>query len=211
MLPRVFDDEAGRERFASSQVMLADVGFRRGGVYCLNAQSGTGKTSLCNFIYGSRHDYCGSICFDAADVCNLSVGDWCEIRRRHLAYLPQELDIFDELTAMDNVRLKNRLTDCKSESEIVDMFERLGIKDLLDRPAGRMSVGQKQRVAIVRALCQPYDFILLDEPVSHLDAYNNAQCARMIMDDAVRQGAGVIFTSVGNQLAVDAPVISLTL
>lgn len=191
--------------------MLADVTLCRGRVYCLNAQSGTGKTSLCSFIYGSRHDYCGTISFDSTDVSTLSVNDWCEVRRRHLAYLPQELDIFDELTAMDNIRLKNRLTGCKTEAEIIDMFRRLGIENLLDRPAGRMSVGQKQRVAIVRALCQPYDFILLDEPVSHLDAYNNEQCARMIMADAARQRAGVIFTSVGNPLSVDAPVIPLTL
>lgn len=211
VLPRVFDDKAGRERFDRSQVMLADLSFRRGEVYCLNARSGTGKTSLCSFIYGSRHDYCGSISFNDADVSTLGVKSWCEVRRRHLAYLPQELDIFDELTAMDNVRLKNRLTGCKTDTEITDMFRRLGIDNLLDRPAGRMSVGQKQRVAIVRALCQPYDFILLDEPVSHLDAYNNSQCAAMIMEDARRQDAGVIFTSVGNPLAVDAPVTQLTL
>lgn len=212
LLPQVFDNASGRERFASSQVMLApEVVLRRGSVYCVNASSGTGKTSLCGFIYGSRRDYVGDIFFDSTAARSLSVAGWCALRRRHLAYLPQELDIFPELTAIDNVRLKNRLTVCKSDEEIRRMFERLEIDNLLDRPASRISVGQRQRVAIVRALCQPFDFILLDEPVSHLDAYNNELCGKLIVEEAEKRQAAVVFTSVGNPLSVAKPVIPLTL
>ena len=64
-------------------------------------------------------------------------------------------------------------------------------------------MGQQQRLAIVRALCQPFDFILLDEPVSHLDAENNAIAAEIIAEEASRQGAGIISTSVGNHLMLD--------
>ncbi len=67
-------------------------------------------------------------------------------------------------------------------------------------PAAKLSIGQQQRVAIIRALCQPFDFILLDEPVSHLDTANNQIAAQMIQEHAQKQGAGIISTSVGNSL-----------
>ena len=72
-----------------------------------------------------------------------------------------------------------------------------------DYPVGKMSVGQQQRVGIIRALCQPFDFILLDEPVSHLDSRNNLIAARIIAEEADRQGAGIISTSVGNPLLLE--------
>jgi len=90
------------------------------------------------------------------------------------------------------------------------MFERLGIADKMDRPTGKLSIGQQQRVAIIRTLCQPADFFLLDEPVSHLDAENNRTVARMIAEEVSQTGAAVIATSVGNNLEIEAEeVLSL--
>lgn len=82
------------------------------------------------------------------------------------------------------------------------MFEMLGIADKMDSLVARMSIGQQQRVAIIRTLCQPYDFILLDEPVSHLDVTNNAIVAEMVSAEAEAQGAGIITTSVGNDVKI---------
>ena len=90
------------------------------------------------------------------------------------------------------------------------MLDALGISSLAGRPVGQMSIGQMQRVAIVRALCQPFDFILLDEPVSHLDRDNNLAAANLILREARRQGASVITTSVGNPLIIpDAEIVRL--
>lgn len=199
-----------------SEVWTKDTKFVRLGsdtpyAYCVNASSGTGKTSLCSFLYGVRRDYQGEIMFDGRNVRDFSVDDWCVVRRRHLAYLPQELDIFGELSAFDNVLLKNRLTDFKSADEIRNMFEQLEIDNRIDTLAARMSVGQRQRLALIRALCQPFDFILLDEPVSHLDARNNSICAAMVATEAARQQATVIYTSVGNPLDFPSEIINLRL
>jgi len=194
-----------------SQVWRKELTFERGKLYCVNAASGTGKTSLCSYITGVRTDYAGNIYFNNRDISVLTINEWCAIRRRNLSYLPQELEVFDELSALDNVMLKNRLTDFRSESEIRQMFERLEIDNRIDTPAGRMSVGQKQRMALIRALCQPFDFILLDEPVSHLDKYNNEHCGEMVTEAAEALDAGVIFTSVGAQLIVNKPFILLNL
>ena len=84
-------------------------------------------------------------------------------------------------------------------------MDRLGIASRRDYPAGRLSIGQQQRVALIRSLCQPFDFILLDEPVSHLDEANNRIAARIVEEEASRQGAGIITFSVGNPLLIENP------
>ena len=205
-LPRVFAGQNG----IHSEVWLKDISFERAKRYLISAESGTGKSSMCSYIYGYRQDYSGTIAFDGQDIHTLTVAQWCEVRQHHIAYLPQDMRLFGELTAMENVELKNRLTNFKSRQEISNLFELLGIADKMDSLASKLSIGQQQRVAIIRTLCQPCDFILLDEPVSHLDDENNRTVARLVIDEAQRQGAGVIATSVGNHLKMeDATIIRL--
>lgn len=199
-LPHVF---RGMERMApvcNSQVWLNKVTFRRPDYYMIEAESGTGKSSLCSFIYGSRGDYNGTISFDDRDVTTFSIDEWCLIRTHALAYLPQEMHLFPELTVSENIMIKNRLTDCRSGQWIRQALQRLEIEEKLNTPAALLSVGQQQRVAIVRALCQPFDFILIDEPVSHLDARNNAIVAALIDEESKANGASIIATSVGNKI-----------
>lgn len=201
MLPKVFENES----IPRSEVWRSDVTFRRGERWLIEAASGGGKSSLCAYIYGSRTDYLGRLWFDNTDTStlSLSIADWQQIRRVNIAYLPQELDLFPELTAIENIRLKASLTDSASEERIRGWMRELGIDFRADYPVGRMSIGQQQRVAIIRSICQPFDFILLDEPVSHLDEENNRIAARMIVREADRLGAGIITTSVGNRILID--------
>ena len=197
---------AGQEGI-HSDVWLQDISLERGKRYLISAESGTGKSSMCSYIYGYRQDYSGVIAFDGQDILKLSVAQWCDIRQRHIAYLPQDMRLFGELTAMENVELKNGLTGFKSKEEIKKMFEILGVADKVNSLASKLSIGQQQRVAVIRTLCQPCDFILLDEPVSHLDEENNRIVAQLIVQEATRQGAGVIATSVGNHLKMDVDSI----
>lgn len=199
MLPAVF---SGRED-TGSEVWLRNVTFERGHNYLITAESGTGKSSLCSYIYGYRNDFSGQLLLDDRDVNSLSVEEWCKVRRESIAYLPQELRLFSELTAMENIQLKNQLTGFKTEKQIMDMLEMLGIPEKADSLLGHLSIGQQQRVAIVRTLCQPAAFFLLDEPVSHLDEANNRIVAHLVSEEAKRQGAGIIATSVGNNVLID--------
>lgn len=177
--------------------------FRGGKTYLVEAVSGTGKSSLCSFIYGYRKDYQGIICFDGENVKNFSVSRWVEIRKRSLSMLFQELRLFPELTAWENVQLKNSLTGYCKRKQIEDWFSRLGISDKWDQQIGKMSFGQQQRVAFVRALCQPFDFIFLDEPVSHLDDGNGKIMADILHEEAEKQGAGIIVTSIGKHIPLN--------
>ena len=199
VLPHVFANRTDLK----SDVWLNDVKFEKGRLYLVEAMSGTGKSTLCSYILGYRHDYTGNVRFDDKDVKSLSVNDWVAIRQRSISHLFQELRLFPELTALENVQIKNNLTDFKPIAEVKEWFERLGIADKLDAKVGRMSFGQQQRVAMIRALVQPFDFLLADEPISHLDDTNSAIMADIMMSEAKRQGAGVIVTSIGKHMVLD--------
>ena len=198
-LPEVF---AGKD-YIDSDVWHKEVELERGHFYLIEASSGTGKSSLCSYIYGYRNDYQGIICFDDNNIRQLSVNDWVETRKRSLSMLFQDLRLFTELTALENVLLKNSLTGFKKKKDIKDLFYELGIGDKMDVPVGKMSFGQQQRVALIRALCQPFDFLFMDEPISHLDEVNAKNMARIITEEAMRQGAGVVVTSIGKHLELD--------
>ena len=198
-LPSVF---AGKD-YIDSDIWHKEVEFEKGDFYLIEAASGTGKSSLCSFIYGYRNDYEGIINFDGNNVRNLSVKDWVDIRKHSLSMLFQDLRLFTELTAMENVLLKNSLTKFKKKKDIKDLFYELGIGDKMNTEIGKMSFGQQQRVALIRALCQPFDFLFLDEPVSHLDEVNAKNMARILTEEAMKQGAGVIVTSIGKHLELD--------
>lgn len=202
MLPRVFLTES----IPVSDVWRSELVFRRGTYYRVEAASGAGKSSMCAYIFGSRTDYEGKLQFNDTDASTLSMKTWQELRRCNLAYLPQELSLFPELTAMQNIVLKNSLTGHVAVGRIEEWLHELGIDSRRDYPVGRMSIGQQQRVGIIRALCQPFDFLLLDEPVSHLDNENNRKAAHIITREVLRQGAGIITTSVGNPLLIEGSV-----
>ena len=197
-LPQVFHD-----RELQSQVWLQDVTFHKGQTYLVEANSGTGKSSLCSYIIGYRKDYLGTIFFDGRDIRTHRVSEWTSLRQRSLSLLFQELRLFPELTGMENVQIKNGLTNHKSRGEIESWFQRLGIADKMTTKVGRMSYGQQQRVALIRTLCQPFDFIFVDEPISHLDDANALIMGNLLTEEAQRQGAGVVTTSIGKHMELD--------
>lgn len=199
LVPHVFAQSGD----LGSAVWRRDVTFHKGHLYLVEAESGKGKSTFCSYLLGYRHDYSGELYFDDRLASRLRVADWVAIRQTHVSHLFQELRLFPELTAMENVEIKNKLTGFKSPKEIENWFERLGIADKRDSKIGLMSFGQQQRVALIRALAQPFDFILADEPISHLDDNNSKVMGELLMEEARKQGAGVIITSIGKHMALD--------
>lgn len=196
VLPQVFSQRTDLE----SEIWNQDVSFEKGHLYLVEADSGKGKSTFCSYILGYRHDYSGSVMFDNEVTAQYQVKDWVEMRKRHISHLFQELRLFPELTAMENVEIKNKITDFQSKEQILKWFDMLGIADKVDAKIARMSFGQQQRVAMIRSLCQPFDFILADEPISHLDDNNSRIMGDIMMTEAKRQGAGVIVTSIGKHM-----------
>lgn len=198
-LPIVFSERND----INSEIWLQELSLKKGDCYLIEAASGTGKSSLCSYIYGYRKDYQGTISFDNKDIKNYSINEWVRMRKSSLSILFQELRIFPELTAYENIQLKNKLTRFKEDEAIKSYFEILNIADKLNEKAAKLSFGQQQRVAFIRALCQPFDFILLDEPISHLDDKNGVIMGQLLQEEAKAQGAGIIITSIGKHISLN--------
>ena len=197
VVPQVF---SSRTEELNSDIWNTDAAFQKGHLYLVEADSGKGKSTFCSYVVGYRHDYTGNVFFDNENTKKFKVRNWVDMRQHHVSHLFQELRLFPELTAYENVEIKNKITGFKSREQIVKWFDMLGIGDKLDAKIGRMSFGQQQRVAMIRALVQPFDFILADEPISHLDDTNSDIMAEIMMTEAKAQGAGVIITSIGKHM-----------
>lgn len=161
------------------------------------APSGTGKTTLLSIMYGVRHDYEGKVYLDGTDIRSFDVEKWGEIRRDNLAVVFQDLRLFSHLTAMQNIMIKNQLNPTITESQVREIAEHLGVAHRLDAECGKLSLGQQQRVAIIRALAQPFSFLLLDEPFSHLDETNSKKVVDLVMQYCEKNNAGLLMTSLG--------------
>lgn len=198
VLPHVFSHVQG----LVSDVWNEEITFHKGHYYLLEANSGKGKSTFCSYLIGYRRDFDGNILFDEQNINALTIKDWAEIRTRHVSYLFQELRLFPELTALENVMIKNNMTHFKTKAQILDWFDELDIADKVNVRTGQMSFGQQQRVALIRSLVQPFDFLLADEPISHLDDDNSNTMAQVLLREATHQGAGVIVTSIGKHLAL---------
>lgn len=186
-----------------SDIWNRDIVLERGKKYLVRAASGTGKSSLCSYLYGQRGDYRGSILFDSIDANTFSTAQWFDVRQHNISILFQDLKLFGELTALQNVEIKNNITHHRDITQVIAWFEELGIGDKLNTRIDRMSYGQQQRVALIRALCQPYDFLLLDEPISHLDDENSDIMRNIILREADKCGAAIIATSIGKHMNID--------
>ena len=202
VVPEIF---AQREDLRSD-VWHNDFCFEQGKSYLIKAASGTGKSSLCSYLYGQRGDYRGVISFDGEDIATYNTNRWCEIRQKHISVLFQDLKLFGELTALENIEIKNNITHHKSLKDIELLFEELGISDKIHSRIDRMSFGQQQRVAFIRSLCQPHDFILLDEPISHLDDHNSDVMRDILLREVRSSGASIIATSIGKHMNIDYDV-----
>ena len=136
----------------TSEVWFKDHSFTRGKHYLISAESGTGKSSFFDFLYGRRHDYQGSITFDGASLHSFKVRDWNKIRQHNISLVFQGFRLFPELTVWENLQLKNHQTGYLSDQKMMQMLETLGIPEKRDIPLRFISYGQQQRVALIRAM-----------------------------------------------------------
>ena len=153
VVPQVFESQ---KEALHSEVWNRELTFEKGKLYLIEAASGRGKSTFCSYVLGYRHDYSGQVLFNDVPTSTFKVRDWVEARRLHISHLFQELRLFPELTAFENIVIKNKLTNFKSQEQIATWFEQLGIADKMHERIGRMSFGQQQRVALIRALVQPF-------------------------------------------------------
>jgi putative ABC transport system ATP-binding protein len=175
-----------------SELWLQRIDVEPGERIQIQAPSGSGKTSLTHFLYGIRKEYVGNIRYDQVDARSMDADAWADLRREKLAIVFQDMRLFAEPTLRTNFEIKRQLTHQHPETVIEQWSRRLGIDHRLDTPAKRCSYGEQQRASIIRALLQPFCWLLLDEPFSHLDDANAKKAMDLILEESERQGAAVL-------------------
>jgi len=166
--------------------------------FLLKAVSGKGKSSFVDFISGVRTDFMGDIFIDEQSIKTLSIDDWSKLRTDKLSVVYQDLQLFEDLTVKENILIKNQLTHHFSEEKIDYLIEKVGLILQKNQNCKTLSLGQKQRVAILRALTQPFKLLVLDEPFSHLDKNNEIILIEIIEQELKANQAGLILTTLGD-------------
>ena len=189
ILPGYFE----QTRTQDSEVWDKELLFEKGELIKIVAPSGSGKSSLMNFLYGMRNDYKGTISYDDNAVRNFSVEDLSRYRKNHISIVFQDLRLFPEQTVEKNIEIKRQLNPFHPAEKIKEMAIRLGIESKLNSICSTCSYGEQQRIAIIRSLMQPFDILLLDEPFSHLDDKNAEKAMQLMLEEAGQRNATIVF------------------
>lgn len=190
LIPYSLKDKIGR---GGSAIWNQKISFSDSEYIKVEAPSGTGKTTLTHLLYRVRTDYTGSISYDQLDLKSCNDDTLAFLRQKHLSIVFQDLRLFPDLSARENIEVKRLLTpDFSSKDQIDEMGEALGVSSILEQKIRFCSYGEQQRIAIIRALMQPFDWIILDEPFSHLDQKNIRHSVQLIGDACKKRNAGMI-------------------
>ena len=145
---------------------------RRGEFLAVMGPSGCGKSTLLHLMGLMDSPDAGRIILLGQDV-NGSASQRTMLRRRSIGFVFQRFNLLGELTAADNVRISLRVRMLADDGRAGELFEKLGIAHVLRRKPGQMSIGEQQRVAVVRALAHRPALLLADEPTGNLDSANS--------------------------------------
>jgi ABC-type lipoprotein export system ATPase subunit len=186
-----------KEKFAqrNSDIWNSNITFGNTDWVKIVAPSGTGKTTLMNILYKVRHDYEGTVKLDGGDLKLIAGDELAKLRQQKVSVIFQDLRLFENLTARENIELNRILQKPYYEPDMIDdMADKLGITHILNQRAGVCSYGEQQRVAIIRSLVQPFEWLIMDEPFSHLDNANTLKAAGLIASECKKRNAGFVLT-----------------
>ena len=186
-----------KDRFLQrrSDIWNNTIKLEQGDFIKIKAPSGTGKTTLVHILYQLRHDYEGTVRMDDVSVVDIKNDILAELRQQRMSIIFQDLRLFPNLTARENIELKRVMQKPFYEADMISsMAETLGISHIMGQRAGLCSYGEQQRIAIIRALMQPFSWLIMDEPFSHLDTVNTQKASSLIETECRKRNAGLIIT-----------------
>ncbi|MBF1541263.1 MAG: ABC transporter ATP-binding protein, partial [Prevotella salivae] len=172
--------------FGNLQV-LKDINLHinKGEVVSIVGPSGAGKTTLLQIIGTLDKPDSGTICLDGIDVNKLSTRKLSDFRNQHIGFVFQFHQLLPEFTALENIMIPAYIAG-KSNSEAkqraLELLEFMGLSDRANHKPAELSGGEKQRVAVARALVNKPAVILADEPSGSLDSKNKAELHQLFFD-----------------------------
>lgn len=157
--------------------------FKENAITTIIGESGNGKTTLLNIMALFSDADSGTLIFDKLDISNLSKKQKLKFIRENIGYVYQDIRIFEDATAYDNLKVGltfSNVPKAEYNEKILEMFKILNLSGKEKTKAGVLSGGEKQRLAIGRALISGKSLILADEPTGALDEKNTLNILELI-------------------------------
>lgn len=152
------------------------------GIY---GESGAGKTSLLNIIGCFDNDFTGHVLMEDINIENLSSDQKANIRNKKIGFVVQDFSLIEEMTVYDNVALTllfdKSVSFVNIRSKIVEALDKVGMKKYINKKIKLMSGGEKQRIAIARAIVNEPDILIADEPTGALDSKNTQKIMELFL------------------------------
>lgn len=191
--------------FGNLQVLKGiDLHIGKGEIVSIVGPSGAGKTTLLQIIGTLDRPDNGSVTVDGIDVSGLSTNKLSDFRNRHIGFVFQFHQLLPEFTALENIMIpafiagKGR-SEAKARTE--ELLQFLGLADRANHKPNELSGGEKQRVAVARALVNEPAVILADEPSGSLDTKNKAELHQLFFDLRDKFGQTFVIVTHDEQLA----------
>jgi lipoprotein-releasing system ATP-binding protein len=172
--------------FGSLQVLKGiDLHIDRGEIVSIVGPSGAGKTTLLQIIGTLDRPDTGTVCVDGIDTTTLSSKKLSDFRNRHLGFVFQFHQLLPEFTAIENIMLPAFIAGTsrrQAKEHAQELLQFMGLTDRATHKPAELSGGEKQRVAVARALINNPAVILADEPSGSLDSQNKAELHQLFFD-----------------------------
>ncbi len=188
-----------QKSFGSTEVLKGlDLEIKQGDFVSIRGKSGVGKTNLFKIIALLEDPTAGQLNIFGKDASNLNDNQKTELRLKNMGLVFQFFNLLPMLTVMENIELPMALKGIKKPqrqqraNELLEFFE---IKKLAERQPDSLSGGEKQRVAMIRALANYPTLLLADEPTSSLDDENSALLLDLLKKISTEQNVAVVLTS----------------
>ena len=184
--------------FGTLQVLKGiDLHIDKGEVVSIVGPSGAGKTTLLQIIGTLDRPDTGTVCVDSIDVTSLSQNKLSDFRNRHLGFVFQFHQLLPEFTAIENIMIPAYIagrSNKEAKARAEELLRFMGLTDRAQHKPAELSGGEKQRVAVARALVNNPAVILADEPSGSLDTQNKQELHQLFFD--LRQQFGQTFVIV---------------
>jgi len=205
--PRVATLRSVAKRYGARVVLdELDLDVRAGTLTALVGRSGSGKTTLLHLLAGLVRPDGGSVSVLDADLGALDRTQLAGLRRAHVALVTQEPGLVPHLGAAENVELARDIRGGSSE-HVHALLDELGLAAVAGTRADRLSAGERQRVAVARALAASVELLLVDEPTARLDAENGRNVGELLRRAAHERGLAVVCATHDEELVERADVV----
>lgn len=191
--------------FGSLQVLRGiDLQVGRGEVVSIVGPSGAGKTTLLQIMGTLDAPDSGSVCIDGIQVDKMKERELAAFRNRHIGFVFQFHQLLPEFTALENVMIPAFIAgkrETEARSAALEILEFMGLADRAGHKPNELSGGEKQRVAVARALINRPAVVLADEPSGSLDSHNKAELHQLFFDLRDRFGQTFVIVTHDEALA----------